>query len=80
MSFDDFVTNYSLIMLAHVTPNTLAPIMCCPERSLLTDQRYKWEETTFEGYVHNDIAVTVHFKGMSTMTLQSLSILRACPQ
>ena len=50
LSFDDFITHFDHVGMAHLTPDTLAAVMFNRNRRILLDrERIKWGEKIFKG-------------------------------
>ena len=50
LAFDDFVKHFDAIMIGHLTPDTLAPVMFNKNRrNILNRDKFEWSETMFNG-------------------------------
>ena len=50
LSYNDFISHFDALMLAHLTPDTLAAVMFNDNRKLILNrEKFEWGEKCFEG-------------------------------
>ena len=50
LSFNDFISHFDALMLAHLTPDTLAAVMFNRNRRMILNrEKFEWGEKIFEG-------------------------------